>query len=326
MTHDRRLCIKCEFCEVIYAQQMDARRLQLLAAVVEHGSFTRAAPAVGLSQPSLSRHITSLEREHGVRLLDRFPSGVRATPTGAALARRGEVIGAQLAAARREIAQVRNLEAGQLRIAAFPTAAATLALDALVALRVAHQGLLVTIEELERDLALEALRTGRVDIALTFTTAAGEREELTEATLLLEDEMLLALSAHHPNATVVEIALGELHDQPWIVGTAQRTHGLIVDACRHAGFEPRIAAQLDNQPAIQAAIAADVGISLIPALACREVRPDVRLIRLTPPVPTRRVHAHTLPGPSDQAVVCGLHALRRAGEQATRALARVVSH
>jgi DNA-binding transcriptional LysR family regulator len=301
---------------------MDGRRLQLLAAVVEHGSFTRAAPAVGLSQPSLSRHITSLEREHGVRLLDRFPSGVRATAAGAALAQRGQVIGAQVAAARREVARIRGLEAGQLRIAAFPTAAATLALDALVALRTAHDGLLVTIEELERDLALEALRTGRADIALTFTTAAHDGEELTEATLLLEDEMLLALSARHPRAAIAEIALAELDDQPWIVGTARRAHGLIVSACRDAGFEPRISARLDNQPAIQAAVAADVGITLIPALACREIRPDLRLIRLTPPAPTRRVHAHTLAGPSDQAVVGGLHALRSAAAQGAGALPR----
>lgn len=292
---------------------MDARRLQLLAAVVEHGSFTRAAPAVGLTQPSLSRHVTSLERQYGVRLLDRLPSGVRATAAGAALARRGQAIGAQLSAARGEIAQLRNLEAGQLRIAAFPSAAATLALDALVALRTAHPGLVVTIEELERDLALDALRSGRADIALTFTTAAAEHgDDLTESTLLLEDEMLLAVSGARPQAARDEIAIGELHDEPWIVGTARRTHGLIVNACRTAGFEPRIAAQLDNQPAIQAAVAADVGITLIPALACRDVRGDLRLIRLKPPAVTRRIYAHTLAGPADQAVVRGLDALRSA--------------
>src|SRR5689334_11754085 len=133
---------------------MDVRRLVLLAAIAEHGSVTRAAAALNLSQPALSRQLASLEREAGVRLLLRRPGGMIPTEAGEALIRRGEAIAAHAAAARQEVERRRSATAGQLRLAAFPTAAATLALDALIALRESHPAVTVTVEERDRDAAL----------------------------------------------------------------------------------------------------------------------------------------------------------------------------
>jgi DNA-binding transcriptional LysR family regulator len=149
---------------------MDVGRLVLLAAVVEHGSITRASAALGFSQPALSRQISALEREAQVRLLMRRPDGVTPTEAGRMLARRGEAIAAHATAARREIECLGLGHAGHLRIAAFPTAAATLGLDALIALRRSHPGVTVTIEERDRAGALQALRRGHADLAVTYST------------------------------------------------------------------------------------------------------------------------------------------------------------
>jgi DNA-binding transcriptional LysR family regulator len=117
---------------------MDARRVVLFAEVPEHTSLTRAARAVHLSQPSLSRQIASLEREAGVRLINRTPEGISVTSAGEMLLRRAQAIRAQLDHARQELDEVLGLGAGRLRLAAFPTAAATLALEALLSLRTDH--------------------------------------------------------------------------------------------------------------------------------------------------------------------------------------------
>ena len=96
----------------------------------------------------------------------------------------------------------------------------------------------------------------------------------------------------------------------WIIGTGADP-GLIARACLRAGFAPHIAARLDNQPAIQAAVFAGVGTTLIPALAAQDLRPGITVVELAPPAPSRRIHAHRLAGPADDAIAAGLHALAR---------------
>jgi molybdate transport repressor ModE-like protein len=289
---------------------MDSRRLQLLAAVAEHGSITRAAAATGFSQPSLSRQIASLEREVGFRLLVRSPGGVQPTAAGHALVHRGEAISAHVAAAEREAERVRGLTGGQLRIAAFPSAAATLALDAVLALRERHPELSVTVEERDGADALDQLRRGRADLAITFAMRPQPSDVLLDTTLLLEEEMLLALPAGDPRARAPAIGLVNLREDPWILGMPRGDIGLIATACAEAGFEPRVSARLDNQPAIQAAVASGVGVTLIPALAAADLRPGVVVRRLRGRPPVRRVLGHALAGPRDPAVAAGLLALQ----------------
>jgi DNA-binding transcriptional LysR family regulator len=306
-----------------YGDDMDARRVVLFAEVLEHTSLTRAARAVHLSQPSLSRQIASLEREAGVRLINRTPEGISVTSAGEMLLRRAQAIRAQLDHARQELDEVLGLGAGRLRLAAFPTAAATLALEALLSLRTDHPDVAITIEERDRRMALDAIRTGRVDIALTFTDLdSWPEDDLLDTSVLMKEPMLVALPAGHPHAAVERLALPDLAALPWITGTYGGAPGLIEKACRAAGFEPRVVARLDHQPAIQAAVAARVGVTLIPALGVRRARAGIVFRRLASPEPVRTVLLHVLRGPRQPATDAGLVALRRAAEAHMRDASR----
>jgi len=288
---------------------MDPRRVLLFAAVVEHGSFTRAAQAMHLTQPSLSRQVAGLEREAGVRLLNRLPAGVTPTAAGERLLRRAKAAKAQLDAARRELDEIRGLAAGELRLAAFPTATATVALDALLLLRDEHPDIAVTIEERDGASALDAVVTGRADIAITFADLPPAADDRLDTSELFREPMLLALPPGHPRARAGTIRLGDLRDEPWIVGTGDPRSSLILRACLAAGFEPRVVARLDNQPAIQAAVAASVGVTLVPGLATRSAHPSVEIRAPERPAPSRRVFAHALAGPRQPATDAGLAAL-----------------
>jgi DNA-binding transcriptional LysR family regulator len=287
---------------------MDVRRLALLAAVAEHGSVTRAASALKVSQPALSRQITALELEAGMRLLVRGPGGVTPTPAGHALVRRGEAIAAHGAAGEREIAQLRSGGAGYLRIVAFPSAAATLALDAMTALRKTHPNVTVTVEERDRAEALRLVRRGQAEIAITFAERPGSRLDLLASQPLLTDEMLVALPADDPRLGS-PLRLYDLRDDGWILGTSGS--GLITHACAAAGFTPRVVSRLDQQPAIQAAVAAGIGVTLIPELAARHLQPGLATRRFVG-APVRHVAAHTLEGPMDPVAAVGLEALAAA--------------
>jgi len=302
---------------------MDPRRVVLFAEALEHRSLTQAARAAHMSQPSLSRQIASLEREAGVRLVNRTPDGINVTAAGETLLRRARAIRAQLDQARQEVDEILGLGAGRLRLAAFPTAAATLALETLLAVRSRYPGVAVTIEECDRQTALEAVRTGRVDIALTFTDQnSWGSDDLVDTSVLMEEPMLVALPTDHPGAAANQVALRSLAASPWIIGTAGGAPGLIEKACQAAGFEPQVAARLDNQPAIQAAVAAGVGVTLVPALAARHPRTGITFRRVSRQGPVRIVLAHVLHGPHQPATDAGLAALRRAAEAHMRDVSR----
>ena len=87
--------------------------------------------------------------------------------------------------------------------------------------------------------------------------------------------------------------------------------GLIEEACATAGFAPHIASRLDQQPAIQAAVAAGIGVTLIPMLATRQLHPGVVLQRVQA-APVRHIAMHRLGGPVDAVTAAGMEALAAA--------------
>ncbi len=280
----------------------------MFAAVVDHGSLSRAATALHLSQPSLSRQLASLEREAGSRLLERGPAGAAPTAAGNALLARALAIRAHTEAAARELD---DHQRRTLRIASFPTAIQTLVVEAMVELGGRDPAVEVKVEEADRTKALEQVLAGHADIAITFADFESELAGL-QTTTLLREPMLLATSTRDQPETDSAVRLSDLRERDWILGTESGGLGLIRRACRAAGFEPRAAARLDHQGAIQAAVAAGVGVTLLPALATRELRAGVTLRELRSPHVRRFVLAHTMSGPSSAAARAGLEALRQA--------------
>src|SRR5919204_2093229 len=103
----------------------DATRLRVFREVAERGSISAAADALSFTQPAVSRQIATLEREAGAQLVERLPRGIRLTEAGRVLLGHAEAILDRMTAARRQLEAVTCLEAGRLRIGAFPTANAT---------------------------------------------------------------------------------------------------------------------------------------------------------------------------------------------------------
>src|SRR3954463_845039 len=96
---------------------MTLRQLEYLVAVIDEGSFGRAARAPSGSPPTLSSQVRALEDEIGGSLLERLPRGVRPTPTGEAMLPAARAALAAAARARRSARMVLGLEAGGLEIA-----------------------------------------------------------------------------------------------------------------------------------------------------------------------------------------------------------------
>ncbi|MGH1348165.1 MAG: LysR substrate-binding domain-containing protein [Nannocystales bacterium] len=167
---------------------MEFDQLRTLLAVLEHGGFTRAADALGLSQSTVSFHIKSLEKSLGTRLLDRGRDGVRATVHGSTLARyAGRMLDLRLQAAS-SLGALDTGVVGRIDVAASTIPGEYLLPDVLAQLRRTHPGVSVSVHVGDTSRAVGALREGIVDLAITGSPSADRK---IEETAIAQDNVIL---------------------------------------------------------------------------------------------------------------------------------------
>src|SRR4051794_22141013 len=147
---------------------LDVRRLRVLREVATHGSFSSAADALSYTQSAVSQQMAALEREAGTRLVERSARGVRLTDAGRALVAHADAILARLADAEEELQAMAGLRSGRLRLAAFPSACATLMPLAVARYRERHPGVELSLTPADPPDAVRLLRSGECDVALTI--------------------------------------------------------------------------------------------------------------------------------------------------------------
>lgn len=309
---------------------LDVRRLRVLSEVARRGSFSAAAEALSYTQSAVSQQIAALEREADAVLVERNARGVKLTEAGRVLVTHADSILARLADAEDELQAVTGGRAGRLRLAAFPSSCATLMPIAIARFREQHPGVELTLEPLEPAEGKQALRAGEVDVALDIGASYdGPAEDGLEREILLDDPFSVCLPAEHRLAAKQRVKLADLADEQWMIGSTVRCpdSGIFLRAASAAGFEPRIAFQLDDYLAIQGFVAAGMGVSFIPKLAMVAVRDDVVIRSLGARPPARRISMVTLAGsflsPAKEAMLAILRevAAEFDAEPATLALA-----
>jgi molybdate transport repressor ModE-like protein len=276
---------------------IEARHLRVLRAVAATGSFSAAGRELGCTQPAVSQQMKALESSVGTPLLVRGGREMRLTQAGEALVRHAAGILAGLTAAEEEVAAIAGLRAGRVRLVSFPSGSSTLVPTALAALRAAHPGTRVSLEEAEPPRSVELLREGDCDIALAFRyQGAANAEEWEDLVVrpLLTDRLVGLVPQGHRLAGARSIGIGELAGEPWIAG-CPRCRGQLVRVCESAGFTPRIDFATDDYPAVVGLVGAGLGVAVLPELAIESVRPKgVRMITVEPVV-HREIVALTLP-------------------------------
>ena len=278
---------------------LNVNRLRILIEVANRGSFSAAADALSYTQSAVSQQVAALEAETGVTLLERLPRGVRLTPAGEVLLEYAEGIIARLHAAEAEMAAIAGLRGGQLRMASFPTAGATLMPLAIAIFRAQHPEVELTLAEGEPEEIAPRLSAGEFDIALLFEfegTSESLGPDLSRVPLF-EDPMFLALPADHALARRQTLRLENLRAEAWIQTSASSPCAQhVVRSCHAAGFEPIVSFESDDYQTVQGLVAAGVGVALIPKLALSGARDDIAIRALSPHSPVREVIAATPEG------------------------------
>jgi len=261
----------------------ELRLIRYFVAVAEERNFTRAAERLHIAQPPLSTAIRQLEDQLGTALLERTSREVRLTPAGTLLLERGRAL---LAEAEDVAAAVRSLEGemtGRLRIGISPAARFGAGADLLAACTRRLPGVALLAQEDTTGALLRGLRTGSVDLAVLYCPAPMDGVEL----LPLRDEPAgIHLSAAHPLADRLSVALEELRDEPFLVAGSGESDGwsaAVIERCRAAGFEPRTVP--DPHPDLgQRAVRAGLGVVLYACSGITATPGETALVPLDPPV------------------------------------------
>lgn len=275
---------------------MDLAWLEAFREVAVRGSLTAAAQALGYTQPAVSRQISALEQSTNTRLFDRLPRGVRLTEEGRCLLIHAEAVLDRMVTARQALDDLRDLKGGRLRAGAFGSANAHLVPGALAAFHPAHPGITLSVLEGTTSALLESLKSGLIDIAV-ISVYPHQAPDTGQFALrhLLDDPLMVALPSGHQHAQTRHrpLRLSELAGESWVEGFPDASQTLI-DACRDAGFRPRIDFTVREWTAKQGYVAAGLGLTLVPFLAATTIRAGIVLRPLHPEdAPVRGVYTAT---------------------------------
>ena len=244
---------------------IELRRLRHFVSVAEHLHFGRAASALSLSQPPLSRSIRALEEELGAPLFVRTKRRVSLTAAGAALLPEARQILRQIAALQRGAGRLASGEIGALGLGFITSAAYNVLPPLLAEFHRRHPGVRLALQEATSDAQLRALKAGEIDLGLVVPPADDHELEYLP---VHRDQLIAALPAANYRRAPPRIALKSLADTPFILFPRQMGIGLYdatVSYCRRAGFSPRIEQEAIQMPTIVSLVAAGMGVALVPA-------------------------------------------------------------
>jgi DNA-binding transcriptional LysR family regulator len=269
---------------------MDLRRLEIFAKVAELGSFSRAAEALFLTQPTVSEHVRALEDELGVQLLDRLGRGATPTRAGQLLlgyARRMLTLSRE---AHQALDRFQGRMSGELVVGG-STIPGEYVLPALVGqFKAKYPDISISLLIGSTRQVSDWLDEGRVEVGVVGARPAARTLAARE---LMADELVVVVAATHPWARRGTITLADLQTEPMVVrerGSGSRD--AVEHALHEAGIAPatlRVVGEMGSTQAVKQAVRAGVGIALISRravedecraglLACVKVK-DLRVAR-----------------------------------------------
>jgi DNA-binding transcriptional LysR family regulator len=240
---------------------MNPALLRAFVAVAEHGGFTSAARAIGVSQPAVSRAVRELERSVGFELLERAPKGVRLTRAGESfLANARDVIGA-MRSAEEAVAALGGLGHGRLHIGA-STTIATYVLPAFIGKFLeGHPAVDVRLDSAHTRGVAQMLLDYHLDIALTEAPVS---EDKITSRRWRTDHLVAVASPSHPLASRRRIPPSALAIELLLLRERESgTRTIVLEGLAAAGVTPGRTMEIDGPEAIKQIAAAGRGIAVV---------------------------------------------------------------
>jgi len=266
---------------------MDLKQIRYFIHVANFRSFNKAARALAIAQPALSRHIQALELELKTSLLHRTPQGVEPTQAGYMLLSRGETLLKDVEELRAAVARTVEHPSGDVTVGVPPSLSASLAPLILDECRRACPDVVVRLIEGLSVFHVEWINLGRVDLAV-LTTLADPIRDLNDEELFLED-MVLVASRDFALRDRQSLSLKEVAELE--VTTTHGFRAVIDPTAEAAGLKLRYTGTFDSIPIIKEILFEGRCVTILPyALVVKErFAEELPVLRITDPSPRRRV-------------------------------------
>jgi len=289
-------------------------RLHILREVDRHDGVTTAAHSLGYSPSAVSQQIAALEHEVGAPILERIGRRVRLTTLGRVVLEHAEIILDAEQDARAAVEQARDTLTVELTVGVFATVAAGLIPTILSDLATHHPQLNIRTREVDPEDALTDLRHGHLDLAFLIDYPQASEPWPASLTMVPAGRDQLHLVAPAGQFAGGPVRLGDLAERDWIISGPHTYYGRAVRAaCQQAGFELRIAHQVNEQATALAMVAAGLGVTLMSDLAQIFQPPGVDVLELQRPIHRRLMIAHQTSARHRPAVPVIVYSATRAG-------------
>lgn len=247
--------------------------------IIELGSFTKAAEALGYTQSSISQMIASLEKELSIKLLNRSRTGVKLTMEGEELYPFIERSILQYRAMQEKANEIKGLETGIIRVGTISSITCHWMPQLIKGFQELYPKVQFLFHQGDYSSIQEWIKTGAVDFGFVTPPAVTELETIT----IKDGEMLAVLPQNHPLAEHTSVKLEEIASEPYIL-LEEGHYSEPIEAFHAAGLEPNIKYTIHDDYAIMTMVEAGLGISILAELVLQRTNYKIVCLPVEPPV------------------------------------------
>lgn len=255
------------------------KRYLALQKIVQTGSFSKAAEALGYTQSAMSQMISSLEEELSMKLLNRFRTGTQLTLEGEALYPYMEQTIYHYFSMQEKAKEIRGLDTGMIRMGTLASISAHWMPKLLKEFQALYPGVEFVIHQGDYTSIQNWIKTGAVDFGFVNPKAVNGLQTIP----LKEGIMLAVFPEHHALAQKEIVPLSELAEEPFIL-LEEGHYYEPLEAFEQIGKRPNIKYTIHDDYAIMTMVEAGLGISILAELVLRRTNYRLLLRKTEPPV------------------------------------------
>jgi DNA-binding transcriptional LysR family regulator len=265
---------------------MELRHLRYFRAIGREEHFGRAAIALRVAQPALTRQIRDLEAELGVELFERLPRGVRLSDAGRIFLADVEEILAQVDRAVNRAKRLGSGHIGTIRVGLSEIIAAHEFISyGLLTFRESEPGVALDLRSMGSIAQIAAIKDGTLDAGIVYDAHVDERdEEALDQAVIGTGEIMLAVHRNHRLAERESVSMAELADEPALWPerrTAPGYYDRLMTACLETGSMPRIVQECTTNSILLSLVAVGMGVGFVTVTRPLPSAPNIRLLPIT---------------------------------------------
>ncbi|MFC0190090.1 LysR family transcriptional regulator [Fictibacillus aquaticus] len=250
---------------------MELRQLQYFIEVAEREHVSEAAQHLHVAQSAVSRQIANLEAELGVSLFEREGRNVKLTAVGKLFLTHAKTAMKAIDFAKKQIDEYLDPEKGTVKIG-FPTSLASQLMPTVIsAFKREHPNVAFYLRQGSYNYLIDAVKNGEIDLALLGPVPKDHPE--VEGHILFTENLSVLIPSDHHLAEKRSLYLGDLRNENFVLfpeGYVLRK--VVLDACREAGFTPKISSEGEDLDALKGLVIAGMGVTLLPDSSFNETK------------------------------------------------------